>query len=175
MKPNDALAPRAQAMLRERTHAAYVGLAIAAVLLIPTVGGPIMMALAALWLHFASARLATSGELVKATPVDASGNPAEYANVGESFESNGFHATAGGGDEMSAIFDLVSHLVTFMGRFMPIMIIAYAFSHRGRWVKVNKYMFARETFYRDDDGQAWAMIDPEHPKLNHWLVSHIDP
>lgn len=175
MKPSHSLAPRAQSLLRERTHATYVGLIIAGVLTIPTVGGPFMFALVALWQHFATQRLAASGELVKAHPVDATGEPADFGSAGESFASNGFHSMSGGDDEMSALFELVSHVVTFLGRFMPIIIIPYAFSHRGRWVKVNKYMFARETFQRDEEGQAWALIDPERPKLNHWLVSRIAP
>ena len=38
---------------------------------------------------------------------------------------------------------------------------------------MNECRFTNEIFYRDETGQAWAIIDPEHPKLNHWLVGEI--
>ena len=173
MKPGGELDHEARDWLKKRTQASFVGLAIAGVISIITIGGPFAFAIIALWQHFGSRRLTESGQLVKARLIDPLGSPMEYRTPAEAWKGNSFRSGSSGDDEIGGALDFAGEIILALGRFIPAVLVSYAFSYRGRWHQVNKCMFTTETFYRDESSQAWALIDPDRPKLNHWLVGQI--
>jgi hypothetical protein len=71
----------------------------------------------------------------------------------------------------SKLPELLIQTMRTLGHFIPSNLVQYHFELNGKTYKVGKYMFTWEKPYADEDGRAWALVDPSSPRMRHWLCS----
>lgn len=164
-------AAEARRELPRRSRAAVAGLLLLAIPSVVFVVAPVFFLLAAL-IHWALARrLESRGILVSAAITDSSGKMAAFGDANEAWTSELGRMQPVGDEDAAEVFGYAHQLALVLGRFVPAVIVHYQFESRGRRYRVGKYMFADEQFHVADDGRWWALVDPDYPRFNHWLVS----
>lgn len=157
--------------LQARSRAAVIGLALLAIPSILFVVAPLFLLLAAV-VHWALARrLERDGLLVPATVTDSSGKAARFEDASEAWGREGDALQHLDDDDVAEAFGLAHQITLVLGRFVPATIVHYRFELGGRRFRVGKYMFTGERFHADEEGRAWALVDPALPRINHWIVS----
>ena len=101
---------------------------------------------------------------------------AHYADAAEAWRDESKMLGCGGTVEAHAVngaFRLAAAVPILLGRILPCAIVHYSFEFNGRTYKVGKYMFSTEAVSYDETDCPWALIDPNWPRLNHWLVTRL--
>lgn len=140
--------------LRERSSRFNKSLVVAAILTIPTGGGPLMFLIIISLHRLFVRRCGQTGEIAPAIPLEdgvaTEGKPDNLALL-----------TAGSFGKVRQMLAVY----IFLSKFFPMLMIRYRFEVNGKKYSSAQVVFFNERLKLDEDGNAMVIYDPKNPRI----------